>query len=67
MTKDFIICFAGGPFDGEAQEREYLGAVAERYGPREGNHRPIHVYIYNRIFGLPDGHHVAVASYSGVR
>lgn len=67
MTQPYIICFAGGPRDGTAQEQEYLGATVEVFHRTAYRKYEKHTYIYSQIFELPDGRHVAVASHSGVQ
>lgn len=72
MTKDYIICFAGGPLDGTAEEREYCGTHVIHHAKKEpqrlGEPRAPwekHVYRHDELFSLADGRHVLIARYKG--
>ncbi len=71
--KDYIICFAGGPFDGTAQKQEYCGTHAIRLARNtEDEEGPIyrrHVYVFDEVFTLKSkkgkDKHVLIARYKG--
>lgn len=67
--KDYIVCFAGGPLNGTAQEQEYIGATARcrarNTEPGDGPKWDEHIYEHDELFSLNDGRHVLVARYKG--
>ncbi len=63
--KDFIVCFAGGPLNGTAEEHDAVAPTVVRRCQTATGTWEKHVYVYDESFRFENGRHVLVARYKG--